>query len=277
MTQMTFWDHLEDLRWSLFRVIGVWLVLAIAYFIAMPYIFDNVILAPCNADFVLYEVMRDLGQCIGLSEAMVADDFSVKIINIELIAPLFIHISTAFTLSVVTAVPYLLYEVWCYISPALYKTEQRGMKRAFIFGSLMFFIGVSVGYFLIYPLTLRFLTSYQLSPSVESMLSLSSYIDNFSMMIIAMGLAFELPILLWLLSLLGLVTREMLKSYRRHAVVVIVILAAVITPTSDPFTLTLVALPLYMLYELSLLVVRPKRVEVEQGESDEDEDEERTE
>lgn len=256
---MTFWDHLEDLRWSIFRVIGVWLALAIGYFIAMPYIFDSVILAPCNADFVLYDLLRGVAERFNVADVDIADDFSVQIVNIELIAPLFIHISTAFTLSIVTAVPYLLYEVWLYISPALYSAEQRGVKYAFLFGSLMFYIGVAVGYFLIYPLTLRFLTSYQLSPSVGSMLSLSSYMDNFTMMIISMGVAFELPILLWLLSLLGIVTREMLREYRRHAIVAIVIIAAVITPTSDPFTLTLVALPLYMLYELSLLVVKPSK------------------
>ncbi|MFI3290113.1 MAG: twin-arginine translocase subunit TatC [Rikenellaceae bacterium] len=259
MAQMTFWDHLEDLRWSIFRVIGVWLALAIGYFIAMPYIFDSVILAPCNADFVLYDLLRGVAERFNVADVDIADDFSVQIVNIELIAPLFIHISTAFTLSIVTAVPYLLYEVWLYISPALYSAEQRGVKYAFLFGSLMFYIGVAVGYFLIYPLTLRFLTSYQLSPSVGSMLSLSSYMDNFTMMIISMGVAFELPILLWLLSLLGIVTREMLREYRRHAIVAIVIIAAVITPTSDPFTLTLVALPLYMLYELSLLVVKPSK------------------
>ncbi|MFI3248114.1 MAG: twin-arginine translocase subunit TatC [Rikenellaceae bacterium] len=272
MAQMTFWDHLEDLRWSICRVVGVWLALAVVYFLTMPYIFDNVILAPCNSDFILYEVMRDVAQKFGVDGDVVGDGFTIQIVNIELIAPLFIHISTAFMLSVVTAVPYLLYEVWKYISPALYEAEQRGVKRAFIFGSLMFFIGVSVGYFLIYPLTLRFLTSYQLSPSVENMLSLSSYIDNFTMLIIAMGIAFELPILLWLLSLLGIVTREMLKEYRRHAVVVIVIIAAVITPTSDPFTLTLVALPLYMLYELSLLVVKSKKKEEEQEEEQQKEE-----
>lgn len=260
MTQMTFWDHLEELRWSAFRVIGVWLVLAVGYFLAMPYLFDNVILAPCSSDFVLYDVMQNVAHRFGVDASGMVGDFEVKIVNIELIAPLFIHISTAFMFSVVTAVPYLLYEVWRYISPALYEDEQRGVKYAFMFGSVMFFLGVAVGYFMIFPLTLRFLSSYQLSPSVDSMLSLSSYIDNFSMMVVSMGIAFELPILLWLLSLLGVVTREMLREYRRHAIVVIVIVAAVITPTSDPFTLTLVALPLYMLYELSLLVVKPKRV-----------------
>lgn len=256
MAQMTFWDHLEDLRWSIVRVMGVWLVLAIGYFIAMPYIFDSVILAPCSSDFVLYDLLRSVAERFDVADFNVEDDFSVQIVNIELVAPLFIHISTAFTLSIVTALPYLLYEVWLYVSPALYSAEQRGVKYAFLFGSLMFYIGVAVGYFLIYPLALRFLTSYQLTPSVDSMLSLSSYMDNFTMMIISMGVAFELPILLWLLSLLGIVTREMLREYRRHAIVAIVIIAAVITPTSDPFTLTLVALPLYMLYELSLLVVK---------------------
>ncbi len=237
-------------------MVGVWLILAIGFFIVMPYIFESVILAPCNADFIIYDLLRSVALYFDASDINVADDFSVQIVNIELTAPLFIHISTAFTLSIVTAVPYLLYEVWLYISPALYAAEQRGVKYAFLFGSLMFYLGVAVGYFLIYPMTLRFLTSYQLTSSVNNMLSLSSYMDNFTMLIISMGIAFELPILLWLLSLLGIIKREMLREYRRHAIVIIVIAAAVITPTSDPFTLAIVALPLYLLYELSLLVVR---------------------
>ncbi len=237
------------------RVVGVWILLAIGYFIAMPYIFDSVILAPCHDGFITYELMRDVACWMG-ADRDVLGEFHVTLININLTAPLFIHISTAFMLSIVTAMPYLLFEVWRFVAPALYDKEQRGVKRAFLSGTFMFYLGAAMGYFIIYPLALRFLATYQLSSEIASSLAINSYIDNFVIMIISMGLAFELPILLWLLSLMGIINRAMLIEYRKLAFVVIVIVAAIITPTTDPFTLAIVTLPLYFLYELSLAVVK---------------------
>ncbi len=257
---MTFWNHIEELRWTLARIVGVWIALAIGYFIAMPHIFESVILAPCNNDFVTYEMMRQIASQWDTSNSLVDSDFQLSLVNINLAAPLLIHLSTSFALAVVTTAPYLLYEIWRFIKPALYTNEQRGVRAAFVFGSVMFYIGVLVGYFVVYPLTLRFLGTYQLSSLVENTISLNSYIENFTMLVISMGIAFEIPLILWILSLMGIVSRDMLRQYRRHAIVAIVIIAAVITPTGDPFTLAVVALPLYLLYELSVLVVRrPKR------------------
>ncbi|MDR0976830.1 MAG: twin-arginine translocase subunit TatC [Prevotellaceae bacterium] len=256
--ELTFWDHLDELRRVLFRILAVWLVLAVGYFIAMPWLFDHVILAPCHSDFIFYDLLRYVGRTFHLTDEFFTQEFHVNLININLGAPFFIHISTAFWLSVVTAAPYLFYEVWRFIRPALYPTETRGVRRALAIGTLMFFLGVLLGYFMVYPLTLRFLSTYQLSAAIENHISLNSYIDNFMMLILCMGLAFELPMLTWLLSLLGIVNRAVLRKYRRHAIVVLVILAAVITPTGDPFTLTVVAVPLYLLYELSILMVKDK-------------------
>ncbi|MFR9564895.1 MAG: twin-arginine translocase subunit TatC [Rikenellaceae bacterium] len=253
---MTFWDHIEELRWRVVRIVIVWVLLAIGYFIAMPYLFDSVILAPCNNDFVLYEFLRHLSAEWSLQSEIIDNDFQVTLVNINLAAPLLIHLSTAFALSVVTAAPYLFYEVWLFIKPGLYAAERRSVRTAFIFGSVMFYIGVFVGYILIYPLALRFLSGYQLSTTIENTISLNSYIENFTMLVLSMGLAFEIPLILWLLSLMGLITRDLLRRYRRHAIVAIVVIAAVITPTSDPFTLTVVALPLYILYEFSYLILR---------------------
>mgnify|MGYP001540964874 CR=1 FL=1 len=226
--ELTFWDHLDELRRVLFRVLGVWFVLAIGYFIAMPYLFDNVILAPCHNDFIFYDLL-----------------------------------STAFWMSVVTAAPYIFYEIWRFVSPALYPNERKGVRKALGIGTVMFFIGVLLGYFMVYPLTLRFLSTYQLSAAIENQISLNSYIDNFMMLVLCMGLAFELPLVTWLLSLLGLVHKTFLRKYRRHAVVIIVIASAIITPTGDPFTLTVVAVPLYLLYELSILMIKDKKTDDE--------------
>lgn len=256
--ELTFWDHLDELRHVLFRVIGVWLVLGVGYFVAMPYLFDSVILAPCHSDFIFYDLLRQLGATFHLTDDFFTQEFKVKLININLSAPFFIHISTAFGLSVVTATPYLFFEVWRFVSPALYPKERKKVRKALAIGTILFFIGVLAGYFMVYPLTLRFLSTYTLSAEIENQISLNSYIDNFMMLILCMGLAFELPLVTWLLSLLGLVNRSFLRRYRRHAVVIIVIAAAIITPTGDPFTLSVVAIPLYLLYEMSILMTKEK-------------------
>lgn len=263
--ELTFWDHLDVLRRVLFRIIGVWFVLAIGYFIAMPWMFDKVILAPCNNDFVFYDALRYIGQTFHLSDDFFTQTFHVKLVNINLAAPFFIHMSTAFWMSVVTAAPYLFFEIWKFVSPALYPKERRGVKKAFFVGTVMFYIGVLMGYYMVYPLTLRFLATYQLSAVVENQISLNSYIDNFMMLILCMGLAFELPLVTWLLSLMGIVHKSFLRKYRRHAIVLIVIVAAIITPTGDPFTLTVVSVPLYLLYELSILMIKDKEEVEDEG------------
>lgn len=252
----SFWDHLDVLRYLLLRVLVVWTVLAVGYFIAMPSIFDEVILGACHNDFPFYDLLRWVGEQFHLEDPFFTEAFSVKLININLAAPFFIHLSTAFWLSVVTATPYLLYEVWRFVEPALYPHERRGVRKALLLGTIMFYVGVLVGYYMVYPLTLRFLSTYQLSSTIDNVISLNSYIDNFMMLVLCMGLAFELPLVTWLLSLLGLIRRQTLRTYRRHAIVLIVVAAAIITPTGDPFTLAVVSIPLYLLYELSILMIR---------------------
>ena len=258
MAEMTFWDHLDELRKVLFRILGVWFVLAIGYFIAMPWLFDHVILAPCHNDFVFYSLLRSIGESLNLTDDFFTQEFSVKLVNINLAAPFFIHMSTAFWMSVVTAMPYLFWEIWKFVSPALYPHEQKGVQKTLILGTLMFFIGVLMGYFMVYPLTLRFLTTYELSAEIVNQISLNSYIDNFMVLVLCMGLAFELPLVTWLLSLLGLVNKTFLRKYRKHAIIIIVAVAAIITPTGDPFTLSVVSIPLIILYELSILLIKDK-------------------
>lgn len=263
--ELTFWDHLEVLRRALIRILAVWAVLAVGYFLAMPWLFDHVVLAPCSDGFVFYDLLRWLGRELDLRDEFFTQQFHVRLVNINLAAPFFVHMSTAFWMSVVTAAPYLFYEVWRFVRPALYPAEARGVRKALALGTVMFFLGVLLGYFMVYPLTLRFLYTYQLSAEIENQISLNSYIDNFMMLILCMGLAFELPLLTWLLSLLGVVHKGLLRKYRRHAIVLIVILAAVITPTGDPFTLAVVAIPLWLLYELGILMVRDKPADAGEG------------
>lgn len=256
---MTFWDHLDELRRVLFRVCGVWFVLLVVFFLAMPTLFDKVILAPCHNDFVFYSFLHQIGDLFHISDDFFTQKFEVRLVNISLAAPFLIHMSTSFWMSIITSIPYLMFEVWRFIKPALYPNERRNVYTALAIGSVMFFLGVLLGYFMVYPLTLRFLYTYQLSSTIVNQVSLDSYIDNFMMLILMMGLVFELPLLTWVLSKIGLVTKSFLRRYRRHALVIIVLLAAVITPTSDPFTLSVVAIPLYLLYEMSILIIQDKK------------------
>ena len=183
--------------------------------------------------------------------------FHVDLINIQLASQFFIHMSTSFYLAIVLTFPVLTYLLWTFIAPALYAHERRGVSIACTLGTVMFFLGVAVGYFVVFPVTLRFLADYHVSAMVPNQISLDSYMDTFFMLLLVMGLVFELPLMSWLLGSLGILHRSFFATYRRHAVVVLLVLAAFITPTGDPFTLMIVFLPIYFLYEASALLVKP--------------------
>ncbi|MDR2682465.1 MAG: twin-arginine translocase subunit TatC [Dysgonamonadaceae bacterium] len=253
---MSFWDHLEELRWMLFRVVIALFIFAIAGFIFMPWIFDNIILAPAKSDFFLYEKMCILSRKLTFLPDFCDQNFTVEMINIDLTAQFFRHLSTSFWLSLTLLCPYLLFEIWRFISPALYEHERRSVRWVFLLGSFMFFIGCLVGYALIFPMTLRFLYTYSLSDVIHNQLSLDSYMDNFLILIVVMGLVFEMPLISWLLSQVGILKKSFFRKYRRYAIVILLIAAAIITPTGDPFTLSLVFFPLYGLYELSIWFVK---------------------
>lgn len=264
---MSFWGHLEVLRHVIMRCGVAVVVCMTGCFIAMPHIFDRFILGASSSDFFLYRWLSGIwGDRAGHSSdagnglsGLVPDfggDFSVDIINVNVASQFTTHISTSFWLALVIVFPYIIYEVWRFILPALYPSEKKNIGSAFIFGTGMFYAGCAVGYCIVFPLTFRFLAGYRLSGEITNMISLDSYIGNFLMMIFIMGLVFEIPLLSRLLSSIGVIDRPFLKKYRRHAVVLLMVLAAVITPSGDPFTLMVVFLPLYLLYEIAILVAR---------------------
>lgn len=253
---MTFWGHLEALRWVLIRVVAVLFLFMVVCFCAMPYLFDHIVLAPTTADFPLYRWLSKLGSLGPFFPDFSDDNYHVEIININVASQFLTHISTSFWFALVLMFPYLIFEVWRFVQPALFENERRSVGLAFLGGTVMFFLGCAVGYCLVFPFTFRFLTEYQLSASIVNQISLNSYMGNFLMLVFVMGIVFELPLLAWLLSKLGLVNKTFFRTYRRHAVVILLVLSAVITPSGDPFTLMVVFLPLYLLYELGILIVR---------------------
>lgn len=252
---MTFWEHLEELRWSIFRIAIAAVMAMVVIFIIMPQMFTGFVLGPTTSDFFLYKWLGSLGQLPFLPD-FAAGEFKVDIISINVASQFMTHISTSFWFALVVIFPYILYEVWKFIAPALYDNEKGSVRAAFLFGTLMFFLGCAISYSFIFPFTFRFLTEYEISAQITNQISLNSYMSTFLGMIFMMGLIFELPLLAWLLSKIGVLRRDFLKKYRRHAVVILMILAALITPTGDPITLSLVFLPLYLLYEISICVVK---------------------
>ena len=255
LQQMSFWDHIDALRSVLIRIVIVLVVMTVGLFCVMPSLFDRVILAPCHGDFALYRLFERMTSALPWLPQFQTQGFHVELINIKLASQFFIHMSTSFWLALVLTFPIVLYLVWTFIAPALYPNEKRGVKTAFLLGCVMFYLGVAVGYFIVFPVTLRFLADYHVSQLVPNQISLDSYMDTFLMLIFVMGIIFELPLLAWLLGSLGVLHRDFFRTYRRHAIVVLLMLAAVITPTGDPFTLMVVFLPVYLLYELSAYLV----------------------
>ena len=248
--EMTFWDHLEDLRKSIFRMLAVFMTVTIALFFFKEFLFEDVILAPSKSDFFLYRIL--------------GADVSISLVNIEVAAQFMIHMKVTFVVSLILVFPYFIYEVWRFISPALYRNEKRAVSGAFAFASALFYLGVAIGYTMLFPLMLNFFAGYQVSPDVPNNFALSSYISLLTSTVITFGIVFEFPTVVALLSGLGILTREGLKGFRRYALLIVVLLAAVITPSGDPFSLMVVSIPLYLLYEFSILVCKKGGVEEEE-------------
>lgn len=254
-SEMSFWDHIGDLRKVLLRIVGVVVILGTGAFAIMPTLFDNVIMAPCSPDFPTYTLFDNIATATGFDELATNSDYSVDIVSLELSSQLFAHLSAAAWTATLVGFPIIIYLLWGFVSPALHANEKRGIVRAFIFSNILFYLGVLVSYFLVFPLALRFLSQYSLSEQIRPLISLDSYMSNFFMLLLAIGAVFELPLLSWLLGKMGILSRNFFSRYRRHAIVILLIVAAVITPTGDPFTLFIVFLPIYALWEGSALLV----------------------
>lgn len=250
--QQTFWDHLDELRTVIVRICIVTLLFGVVAFIFKEELF-SIVLAPKESGFVTYRVLS----CIsGLFPGSSDVAFSVPLINTGLAQQFIIHMKTALLAGIVCASPYIIYQLFRFVSPALYADERSYAVKAVGGGYVMFMAGICVSYFVIFPLTFRFLGTYQVSGEVSNLISLESYIEVLVMMCMSMGLVFEMPVLACLFAKLGFINSGFLKRYRKHSIVIILIVAAVITPTSDVFTLLMVSLPMFLLYESSISLVR---------------------
>lgn len=249
--QLTFWEHLDELRECIIKICVAFVLCSVVAFFFKEEIFAFV-LAPGNKDFFTYNLIFRFSNFITNS----ANELSnINLINTGLAGQFVTHIKTSFQVGFLVSFPFLLFQLFKFVSPALHKKEKKYVISVSIFSCLLFGIGFALAYLIIFPFTYQFLSSYQISGNVVNLITLQSYIDNFIAISLFCGIAFEMPIFAWTLAKLDIINSEIMKEYRRHCIIAILVIAAIITPTSDVFTLALVSLPLYLLYEISIKVV----------------------
>jgi len=251
---MSFFEHLEIFRWHIVRSIIAILVFTVVAFIFHKIIFDQIILAPKSDLFFTNQFLCKIGQFLN-SPSLCINSKPLDIININMAGQFNMHLKVAFFSGLILGFPYILFEIWRFIKPALYENERKYSRGGILISSLLFFMGVTFGYFIIVPLTIHFLGGYNISQEVSNQINLGSYISTVTSVSFAGGLTFQLPIIIYILSKTGVVSATFLKKYRRHAIVLILLLSAIITPP-DIFSLTLVTLPLILLYEISILIAK---------------------
>ncbi len=255
-TEMSFIDHLEELRWHIVRSLLVWLTGAIVIFIFTDWVFDNIITAPARQGFITYKLFCDLGYKLGLGDALCMPPINLTLQGTTVSGPFMSAINIAMVGGIVVAFPYLFWELWRFVKPALSSKEVRYARGSIFWVSLCFFTGVAFGYYLLAPFTFNFLASFKLGTTSIYVYrpTLDDYIESLTNLLLGCGLAFELPVLAYVLAKIGLINADFLKKYRKYALVVILLLAAIITPSPDWTSQVIVALPLLLLYELSVLI-----------------------
>lgn len=256
--EMSFFGHLNALRGHLIRAALAIILFAILAFSFYDRIFNGVIMAPAHVDFITYRWMCDFGGFMhSISSYFAAKDFCVEqikvsLINTELAGQFTLQLDSSLMIGLVLGIPYLLYELWKFIKPALHEKERKAASGFVFYASFLFLAGVGFGYFIVTPLSIKFLSGYVVSDSIQNLFSIDSYISSVSTLTLASGLVFELPILVYILANLGILTPKFMRKHRRYAIIIILIIAAIVTPTPDALTMSVVALPLLLLYELSI-------------------------
>ena len=246
--QMSFWDHLDVLRGTLFRSVLAVCICSCLGLVFKDILFDNIILAPTRPGFCVYNLL--------------GWDMEMSLINVDISAQFFIHIKTAVLSGLVLAFPYIIWEIWKFVAPALYEAEKKALSTAFSISSLLFYLGVAVGYFVVLPVCLQFFMNYTVSDTVANTINLNSYISMFITMVLMIGLVFEFPTIVMVLSRLGILCKEDLRKGRKLAFVIILIISALITP-SDPVSMFVLAVPLYLLFEFSILLCSSEKKQSE--------------
>ncbi len=252
--EMSFIDHLEELRWHIIRIVIAIIIGAIAVFTFINFIVDQILFAPTRADFISSQWLCKLGRMIGAGDAICFDGVKAKFLETTMTGQFVSSFTLAFVGGFIIAFPYVFWEFWRFVRPALSDKERKRTRGVIFWVSLLFFIGVAFGYFILTPFMVNFYFNYKLSAQIEIMPTFSDYLENLIYTTVGIGVLFQLPLLVMVLAKIGIVTGKFLRKYRRHAFVLIIIAAAIITPSTDPFSLTIVTIPLYLLFEASIII-----------------------
>jgi sec-independent protein translocase protein TatC len=267
--EMTFLDHLEELRWHFIRAALAVVVFMIAAFFYVSWIFENILFAPAKVDFVTFKYMCQLGEWVGMKDGLCVTDLPFLVQSRNMTGQFMMSLTASFVIGLIVAFPYVVWEFWSFIRPGLETKERKFSRGAVSAVSLLFLLGVFFGYYLLSPMTIWFLATYSISDMIVNEFDITSYVSTVTSLVMGCGLLFQFPVVIYFLSKVGIVTPQLMRHYRKHSVVAILVLGAVITPSADPFTLTVISLPLYLLFEISIftsaIVVRNKKKAEEAG------------
>ncbi len=254
-SEMSFFDHIDVLRKHLLRALSVVFVLTLGAFYFTDFIFNTLIMGPKNPSFWTYRMMCKLVE----TYPSIGSDFCItkidaKIINTQMAGQFTLQLNSCVMVGIVLGIPYLLFEIWLFIKPALLEAERKSASGFVAFASLLFFIGILFGYYIVCPLSINFLTNFTVSPEIENTFTIDSYLSSVMTLTLGSGIIFQLPVVIYILSKLGIMTPAFMRASRRYSTVLILIIAAIVTPTADPYTMLIVAMPLFLLYELSIYI-----------------------
>lgn len=265
--EMSFLDHLEELRWHIVRSVVAIMILMIVAFVAAPWIFENIVFAPSRVDFPTFKWMCKLGEITGATEALCVKIIPFKIQSRYMTGQFTMQFTAAFVIGLIVAFPYVFWEIWRFVRPGLYAREKKFSRGAVFFVSFLFLLGVSFGYYILCPMSIWFFSSYSISPQIVNEFDITSYVQTIVALVFGSGLLFQLPMVVYFLTKIGLLTPQFMRKYRKHAIIIILIIAAIITPP-DPLSQTIISIPLYLLYEISIfisaMVIRQQKKEEEE-------------
>ncbi|WP_316819889.1 twin-arginine translocase subunit TatC [Pedobacter gandavensis] len=253
--EMSFFDHIDILRKHLLRALAVVLLLTAGAFYFTDYIFNTIIMGPKNPNFWTYRMMCKLVEKFpSLGQDLCITKIDAKIINTEMAGQFTLQLNSCVMVGIILGIPYLLFEIWLFVKPALHDNERKSASGFVAFASFLFFLGIMFGYFIICPLSINFLTNFTVSPEIQNTFTIDSYLSSVMTLTIGSGVIFQLPVIIYILSKLGVMTPAFMRASRRYSTVLILIVAAVVTPTADPYTMLIVAAPLFLLYEFSIYI-----------------------
>lgn len=250
---MSFLDHLEELRWHVVRSVAAIFICMILAFVYTNWIFDNIIFAPGRVDFITFQWLCQLGEKLGISGICV-QEIPMKIQSRFLMGQFSMQLMSSFVIGLIVAFPYVVWELWRFVSPGLYIREKKGSRGAVAAISGLFLLGIAFGYFILSPMTIAFLANYTISDMISNEFDITSYVSTVTALVFGSGLLFQLPVVVYFLTKIGIVTPAFMRQYRKHAVVAILIIGAIITPSPDPLSQSLISIPLYILYEISIFI-----------------------